>query len=103
MIVVINTLKFKTTVHFEVKDKFLNLEVKCQRPRKVSGYSRKQARSTIQKKKRKRKKHYSKKGKYSYVTLTMLVGKTKSYMAPRACQLQYLINRWFSPWKSQDV
>lgn len=51
MIVVINTLKFKTTVHFEVKDKFLNLEVKCQRPRKVSGYSRKEARSTIQKKK----------------------------------------------------
>lgn len=52
MIVVINTLKFKTTVHFEVKDKFLNLEVKCQRPRKVSGYSRKEARSTIQKKKK---------------------------------------------------
>lgn len=50
MIIVINTLKFKTTLHFEVKNKFLNLEVKCQRQRKVSGYSRKQTRSTIQNK-----------------------------------------------------
>lgn len=53
MIIVINTLKFKTTLHFEVKDKCLNLEVKCQRQRKVSGYSRKQT-STIQKKKKKK-------------------------------------------------
>lgn len=56
-IIVINTLKFKTTWHFEVKDKFLNLEVKCQRQRKVSGYSRKQTRLST------KKKHYGKKGK----------------------------------------
>lgn len=39
----------------------------------------------------------------SNVTLTPQVVKTKSYMAPGACQLQYLINCWFSHWKSEEV
>lgn len=43
------------------------------------------------------------KRKRSNITLNTLMVETKSYISSGAYQLQYLINHWFSHWKSQEV